>query len=84
MSQILIIANQNADPIRIGFGGRAVARLKVPIAISEQNQLHAATQNEWQSLQQQVEPLLPGQATDNSEQKCIGCGAAVEMLTRST
>src|ERR1035437_4911115 len=78
MGQILIIANHHADLTRMGFCGRPVARLEVRVASAQQGYLHALAQNERQIFQEQIKPLLPGHATDQSEQECIRREAKAE------
>ena len=62
-----------ADPSVPLFGniGRMVAVSKLRVAIAKQSELHAAIDDSGQRLAQKVEPLLPGQPTDDAEQKGI-------------
>src|ERR1700726_2921922 len=80
MSQGLVIADENADLLGVRFCGRAVLLLKLRFAATQQDHLHALSQNERQSFQQQIEPLLPGEPADNAEQEGIRGGGKTETL----
>ena len=54
MRQIFIIADQYADPTRIGYCRCPVTVLQVGISTSEHDHLHAVTSERRQALQQQI------------------------------
>jgi len=52
MSQVLVIADENADLAWMRFCRRAKMFLKVHLAVPEQDQLCALAQNQWQIFQE--------------------------------
>src|ERR1700674_3585678 len=72
MGESLIIANQNRYPARIRFCDRLIAILEIRISTPKQRQLHSFAQDGGSVLKKEIESLLPGQSTDDAEQKRIG------------
>ncbi len=52
MGQVLVIADENADLVRMRFCSRAKVFLKVRLATPQQDQLHGLAQDEWQIFQE--------------------------------
>src|SRR5260370_32011134 len=52
VGQVLVIADENADLVRMRFCGRAKVFPKVRLATPQQDQLHGLAQAEWQIFQE--------------------------------
>src|SRR5206468_5551653 len=61
-------------PLRIGLCGRTVAVLQIAIPAPQYGQLHSLAYDRRKIVEKKIEPLLPGHATDDAEQKRIGRG----------
>ena len=71
--QAFIMSDCHAHLFRIGLCGHLIATLQASISSAPQHdQLHAFANNHWQIFEKEIEPLLPRQATDDTEQKRIG------------
>ena len=74
MAQTFIMSDRDAYPTRIGLCRRKEAVLQTAISIRHRHdrQLHSLTQDRRETFEKQIQPLLPGQATDDAESKRVG------------
>jgi hypothetical protein len=72
VGQNFIMSDRNAHLFRIGLCGGTVAILQRAIPAPQQGQLHSVAYDRRQIFEKKIDPLLPGQTTDDAEQKRIG------------
>jgi hypothetical protein len=66
MGQGFVVADEAADPARMGRGGGAEPVLKIGLAGAENDELRAQSGKHVEGGKKNVEPLLPGQAADHA------------------
>ena len=61
-----IIADEDANPPREGLSRRAEAGFDLGITLAKDGELHIFFEEDRKIIEQQVEPLLPGEPADNA------------------
>ena len=89
MRDALVVADDDADPSRLGGGGGAKAFLERRVARRQQHKLRADARQDVEVGEEKIEALLPREAADDADEQGVGIDfeaeivpAAATLLTR--